>query len=52
MRFMASAKAAAIETQRLRSVPAHPSRAFVLHTAFIKHGPAPKTDHRVSAVKD
>lgn len=36
MRFMASAKAAAIETQRAHSVPAWPSRAFVLLNSFHK----------------
>ena len=51
MLFTTSAKAAAIETPRPHSVPTCPSRAFVLLGAFIKHGLAPKTDHRVSDVE-
>lgn len=51
MRFMASAKAAAIETHRPRSVPTCPSGAFVLLKAFRKYGLEPKTDPRVPAVE-
>lgn len=44
MRFIGSANAAVIETQKKPVLGAHhvQSRAFVLRAAFIKHGPAPK----------